>query len=297
MITLRTFATIGVGCLIALVAESALAVPFTPVLDEFWVNKNGTNIFADSFNDNVPPPSGPDGANTYVMVGAAGITSEAGGKLTMTPSLGDPVLVTTTYADVATAGLRRSATNPNNPNILDQANSFDIHGLYDMSNLPTISGQSFGIRANDRAPDLGYQGNNTFNLFVGVSSITGDVSVFLRENDFTNNSSVVLWSQSIQSVLTGADQIELILSKDANSNMINASYSLFDYSLGNPLLQTGSILDAGALYQAEGTLPPEPFVRAQFISTDRVTIPEPATVALLGIGLAGLSFARKRRTA
>lgn len=158
-----------------------------------------------------------------------------------------------------------------------------------------ISGQSFGVRANDRAPDLGYLGNNTFYLFVGMSNITNEVSVFLRLNDFSNDTSVVLWSDSIQSVLTGADQIELILFKAAGSDQINASYSLFDYDLGNPLLQSGSILNAGALYQAEAGQTAEPFVHAQFISTDRITIPEPATVALLGLGFAGIRVARKRK--
>lgn len=62
---------------------------------------------------------------------------------------------------------------------------------------------------------------------------------------------MVLWSSPIDSVLAGADQIELVLSKAAGSDQINASYSLFDYDLVDPLLQTASILNAGALYQPE----------------------------------------------
>lgn len=303
MITIRALITMGIGLLIT--STTVFAVPFTPVLDEFWIYKSGSEIFRDTFGNNMPPPNGPDGATTYLIVGPGGITSEAGNKLTMTPSLGEQVLISATLADVSTAGLRRLATGTGNENILDQASSFEIHGLFDLSSLPMITGQSFGVRANDRAPDIGYLGNNTFYLFVGVSSMTGDVSIFLRINDFSLDTSDVLWAESIQSALTGADQIELVLTKEAVSNQLNASYSIFDYDLSTTLVKSGEILNAGALYQPElvdpnnpnsGFKDPEPFVRAQFISTDRVTVPEPATLSLLGLGLLGIPFMRRRKT-
>jgi hypothetical protein len=179
MVALRTLTALVIGSLFSL-AGGAASASFMPVLDEFWIIKGGDQIFRDSFGDGVLPPRGPDGPSTYVTLGQPGMTSETGGRLTMTPALGDRVLITTTLADVTTAGLRSLAVSPDNPNILDQANSFEIHGLFDMSSLPAITGQSFGVRANDRAPALGFDGNNTFYLFVGVSETTGDVGVFLR---------------------------------------------------------------------------------------------------------------------
>lgn len=284
-------------------ASSALATAFTPVLDEFWIVKDSEEIFHDSFNDGVLPPDGPDGPMTYAVTGAGGLTFEsisadpAEAKLTMTPSLGDPAVITTTFAETTTAILRRLSTNSDNSNFLGESTPFEIGGLYDMSTLPAISGQSFGVRATDRALFLGNEGNNTYSLFVGVYAVgafAGEIGVFLRSFDFTTNSSSVLWSDPIQdilgSALTDMDQIELILSKDASSSLIDASYALYDYDLTDPLVREVSVFDAGPLYVDED------YIRGVAIVTDRLPIPEPVSLALIGLGLAGISIARRRKS-
>jgi len=304
MMVHRKLAAIGTACLISLTTGSAVATPFTPVLDEFWITKNGATIFSDSFADGVPPPSGPDDSPsnpnpTYNVYGPGGITSEANGKLTMTPALGDPSVITTTYADTSTEIVRRLSTNSLNDNFLGVASSFEIHALYDMSNLPMMSGQSFAVRATDRAPSLGNAGNNTYSLLVGVYAMgahEGEIGVFLRSFDFTTDSSDVLWSDPLEAILgTGlgdTDQIELILSKDAGSNLLDATYNLYDYNVSMLPIRTASVPDAdrGPLYLGED------YIRGAAIVADRVPLPEPASLALMGLGLAGLFFARRQKT-
>lgn len=297
MFTIRSLAALLIGMLIALTTGAAFALPFTPVLDEFWIMKGSatagpTEIFRDSFNNNVPPPSGPDDGmpnpTTYSLVGPGGITSEAGNKLTMTPSLGVPTGISGTYAEYSTVALRLLATSTN-PNILNQASSFEIHGLYDMSNLPTVTGQSFGIRASDRAVNIGNQGNDTYSLFVGMGAMSGDVVVALRHNDFIADISTIIDSVSIQSLLSGADQIEFMLSKAAGSDQLTASYILYD--INDFILGSGSLGANTPLTVYDGEL----YIRGGFQSTDQIPIPEPATLALLSLGFAGIAFARRSK--
>ena len=278
----------------SLLSISAHALPFTPVIDEFWIMKRiapddpVTEIFRDSFSDGAVPPSGPDGAATYGMFGPGGMTGEAGGKLTMTPSLGESVLITATFADLSTVASRTLATNSANPNFLGQDSSFEIHGLYDLSILPGVGGQGFGIRATDRAPPLSNPGDNTVQLNVGVNAVTGDVSVILRLLDFAANTSTLIEIFSIESLLLlpGADQIELILSKALDSDQVAAFFVI--YGSGNPTF-TVAMTKTVTIYVGED------YIRGAFESLDRVPIPEPVGLALFGLGLAGIGIIRRRR--
>ncbi len=296
MITTRSLIGMGIGALIASTSGFAFALPFTPIMDEFWIIKGSaaaapTEIFRDSFGDGAVPPSGPDGAATYFGVGFAGMTGESGGKLTMTPSLGAPTGLVGTSAELSTTANRMLSTNPANPNFLGAASAFSIHGLFDMSNLPMVTGQSFGIRATDRALGIGNEGDDTYVLFVGMN-LASNIVVALRHVDTGTDVSTLLDSFSIQSLLSTAGQIELILSKQAGASNLLASYILYDNSVSPVILGSGPIGSGSTL----GIYSGEDYIRGGFQSTDIVAVPEPATLALLGLGLAGMTFARKRKT-
>ena len=65
-------AVVGTSAMLQL-GGPASAAPFTPVIDEFWIVRNGTEIFRDSFSDGIVPASGPDGATTYFTAAQAGL--------------------------------------------------------------------------------------------------------------------------------------------------------------------------------------------------------------------------------
>ena len=240
------------------------AAEFKPVVDEFWIVKDGVEIFRDSFEDGVLPPSGPDGPTTYNLFGAAGIAAESGGKLTMRPSLGDAVNLSNVTADVATSATRRLTSNPSSPNFLGQGNAFEIHALYDLWSLPAAPGQSFQVRATDRAPALGNAGDNTYGLFVGFNVTTGHTTVALHLNNFATGISTPIDAVSIQPWIGIADQIELILSKEAGSAELQASYNLY-IAGGLKPIASGNLGSETTLTIYDG----EDYIFAQILASDR----------------------------
>lgn len=294
---IRRLALFGVVLEFFLASVSAHAGPFTSVIDEFWIKKGAEEVFRDSFADGKLPPSGPDDGkpnpNTYIVTGGGGFTSESAGKLTMTPALGARIGISGVYAEYGTAALRQLATNPGNPNFLGQESAFEIHGLFDMSVLPQISGQSFGINASDRAVGLGNPGNETYALFVGFGNEginEGKVVVALRLNNYETNVSTVLAGISIEQWLADANQIELLFSKEAGAKELSASYKLYDD--GGATIFSGTIGQNRTLSIFDG----EDFIRGNFNSSDVVAIPEPPMLALLGVGLVGIACSRRRST-
>ena len=273
-----------------LLSSTAQATPFQPVMDEFWIVKNGSELFRDSFNDGFLPPTGPDGATTYfnsAQAGLGGMTTETGGKLTITPSLGAQTLITGTSADTFTGGTRANRGGLNSLSISD---SVEIHGLFDLSSLPTITGQQFGIRFTDR--DSNNTGDDIIQLSVVKSGVSGDIGVRFAELDFVADTSETAGFMSISSLLPSAFQIELILTKAAGSNIIEASYNLvdsFNVSVGGGALDNinNVTLSALSIYNGEG------YTRGQFFATDtNVPVPEPGVLGSMLVGLVGLGLAR-----
>jgi hypothetical protein len=300
MKSIKSLALISALAISPMLSASAVAMPFTPVIDEFWTVKNGVENYRDSFSDGVLPPSGPDdgittSGNTYTVQGSGGFTSEVGGKLTMTPALGTPTLITGSTADTFVGARRQRSTNPVSSAFLGFGDSFEIHGLFDLSAVPTVSGQQFGIRASDRSGTNG--ASDVAQLSVIKSSISGNTGIRFADLDFIADTSETAGFLSIESFLATAVQIELIISKQASSDLVDASFILYDAansvihtaSLDNINNTTGFAVD---LYNGED------YTRSQFFATDTgVPIPEPGALLIFGLGLAGLGFARSRRAA
>jgi len=307
VLDLKSITIISAIGLTSLLGSTVSAAPFLPVLDEFWVVKgdNGgpaVETFRDSFNDTVLPPSGPqDGLggnpNTYNVTGGAGMISEAAGKLTMNPSLGSPTLITGVTADTFTGATKLRSTSNGNTNSLEHADSFEIHGLFDLSNLPTVTGQNFGIRATDRrGGSTPNAGNDVMMLSVAKSGISGNIGVRLAEIDFVADTIETADFQSISSFLSTAVQIELIISKQSSTDLIDASFVLYDAA--NSVIHTASLDTIGNVSgQPLNIYNDEIYTRAQFFATDTgIPIPAPPGLLLFALSIAGVGFARRKRS-
>lgn len=286
--------TLAVTVFVILAAVPVRAEVFQPVIDAFRIYKNGDTIFRDSFDDGIAPPDGPNGSETYIT-GAAGPAftgGEAGGALTITPSLGTPAAITTSTSTANTfaGAIRRFSTNPASGQFLGFSDSFSIFGLFDMSALPTVPGQSFGIRATDRAP--GNAGNNVAQLTVRQSGATGEVGVGLTKLDFDGDTREVADFVSIDDLLGMASKIRLGISKEADSAEIAAQFVVYD-ALMNVLcfadLDTtlNTSLTPIQLYDGEA------YARAQFFATDSISlsaVPLPDAFPLFLVALSTLGL-------
>ena len=274
----RLIAGVALASLGTLASASAYAQSFTPSIDELWINKNGSEVFRDSFNGVLPLSTG-----TYSY--SPGFTSESGGRLTMTPALGNPTIINPTGTATFTGALLKPGLSSTDPGFIGYPDSFEIHALYDMSSLPPINGASFGIRATDQSPSS--IGNDTVQLAVGKSATTGNIVVSLRDINFSLGTSTPISSRSINSFLASATQVDLMLAKAAGSDMVGASYVLYGSS---GILDQWSFAAQLKIYEGGET-----FTRAQFFSTTINPVPEPETYAMLLAGLGLLGFAARGR--
>jgi hypothetical protein len=272
----------GAVSLALLTASSAPSSAYVFTIEDFAIDFNGNAVFHDAFDAAGPPPSapnlipGPSSCNgttnpcttSYNMLGTMG--PESGGALTMSSS----GAVDTGFGfNVQDATLQRSFRNA----------PLVVRGIFDLSMPGAAVSEGYGVEMKGAV-----LGNAPASSLLGLRVLRnngGGVSVSFVLNNLVGTITPIAISVIDTTALTAGDFIELALSLDA-SNITTASYRIFDASNAGQTV---------ALSQTSNFFTNGDFARGGF---EAVTpAPEPATIALLGVGLAGLGLMRRRKAA
>lgn len=276
--------------LIGAAAEAAVVY-----LDQFWVTKNGNTFFLDGFGDGNPPPSAPNFPNgtsaDYLTFGNFVAGSESGGLLRLDSANGG---LTQNALEQARRTLRATLdSNADSSNLVNGLKIDDtllMEGYFNLTSLtgPLING--YGIRFSDRTTAGVHQ---VAEFDVRFNPATGKVELRYIMQDFDLNQITVAGLTDLTPP-AGADQVVLAISRPNTGfdgvNYTNKNfYAEFAYLNGGSLVGFGSFNTPIALFNGED------FVRAEFIAFEETAVPEPGTLALIGLGLSAFVVARRRR--
>ena len=256
-------------------------------IDDFKIMRNGGLFFEDTFSDGAPPPDAPNFANgalaSYGTAGTFPAGSESGGLLVLNSANGE--------AGVNSVGQTRLTlramlfSNADSSDLITGLKKDDVLSMSGIFSLTSPTGplvNGYGIRFSDRAPPNGLQ--QAAQLLVVFNPTTGNVEFQYLLQDFAGGTNTLLGS-ALLSAPVGADQVMLEITRPDvnNDNFIGSWY----FGTGGSFAFGGSFATPAVLFQGEN------FVRGEFLAFQGV--PEPGTLALLGLGLAGLAAARRRR--
>lgn len=241
--------------------------------------KESVTVFNDNFGGSPPPPAGPFGANTYAVSSSAPLV-ETSTMLTMDSANG---VITTN----ALGQLRRAQTvtvlTPASPSGLGISDNFEIGAGFQFIQPvgPTFNGYS--IRLTD---GFGSQGSYITQLQVFYDAATNQSVIGLMLQDFVTNQLILKDFTALSAAPIGTDTIALWLTHSAGSTDIFGSYWFIDEDTNTVTKNTFAV--ASTMFQTGN------YVRAQLQVFE--SVPEPGTLFLVGLGLAGFLLRQRAQT-
>ena len=242
-------------------------------IDEFGIDKNGTNYFTDNFSNGTTPSQ----ESRYFVFGSFPNGAESGGMLTLNSAWGLP---TVNAVEQPRQSLATTYLSPFSPAGLTVNDTIEVFGLFSLvvPSGPLTNG--YGIQVRSSTNDLQAQLDVQYNPNFG-----GDVIRFLGQ-DFTNGTITTLGFVALTPP-SGANQVALdIFKPDANSPDFFGAYAF----CSNGVCNDADFKAFATPFALFGTTD---FVRGRFHAFSAV--PEPSALTLLGVALAGLVATRRRK--